>query len=63
MNWILLGFEEIVDLLIQNGANIDAVNEYDDNALHFAANNGNWIYHSKSMEFRHVKLNNFMVFV
>lgn len=36
-----LGFEEIVDLLIQNGANIDAMNEYDDNALHFAANNGN----------------------
>lgn len=34
------GREIITELLIQNGADLNAVNSYGDTALHFAANNG-----------------------
>lgn len=40
---LLLGRAVIVELLIQNGVNLNSINEYSDTAMHFAANNGNSI--------------------
>lgn len=36
-----LGYEKVVELLIQNGANVNAVNKFNISILHYAAKGGN----------------------
>lgn len=38
---LLLGLEETVELLIENGANVNATNVYNETALILAINSGN----------------------
>lgn len=48
---IAAGFSRVLNVLIQSGANVDSINEFNDTALHFAANNGEFLEFGQSSKF------------
>lgn len=40
---MLSGYKDIVELLVENGAEVDVTDFHDNTPLHFAASEGKWL--------------------